>query len=298
MTQTKIPAELIAAVNDKRRAALDADYVALAEHLSRRGIDIEAVKAKVAGYGVAVPSWGVGTGGTRFARFPGPGEPRHIFDKLDDCGVIQQMTRATPTVSLHIPWDKVDDIAGLKAYGESLGLGFDAMNSNTFQDQPGQAHSYKYGSLSHADAATRAQAAEPGGDLLRVDAGHAMDGDVDVAAQPRLSFHMARQIGEEFVFAARQHEIEADSLRGRRSRLAGQAGGHCQNVRAGMFLHARAMVQHAVDGRFRDAGQPRDLVHFRPRTGQCVPHRLLISTENYGGTGWRSTPNHQNATSK
>ena len=160
MTQTKIPAELIAAVNDKRRAALDADYAALGEHLSRRGIDIEAVKAKVAGYGVAVPSWGVGTGGTRFARFPGPGEPRHIFDKLDDCAVIQQMTRATPTVSLHIPWDKVDDIAGLKAYGESLGLGFDAMNSNTFQDQPGQAHSYKYGSLSHADAATRAQAVE------------------------------------------------------------------------------------------------------------------------------------------
>ncbi|MDG3575242.1 L-rhamnose catabolism isomerase [Rhizobium sp. YJ-22] len=160
MTQTKIPAELIAAVNDKRRAALDADYAALGEHLSRRGIDIEAVKSKVAGYGVAVPSWGVGTGGTRFARFPGPGEPRHIFDKLDDCGVIQQMTRATPTVSLHIPWDKVDDIAGLKAYGESLGLGFDAMNSNTFQDQPGQTHSYKYGSLSHADAATRAQAVE------------------------------------------------------------------------------------------------------------------------------------------
>lgn len=160
MTQTKIPAELIAAVNDKRRAALDADYAALGEHLSRRGIDIEAVKAKVAGYGVAVPSWGVGTGGTRFARFPGPGEPRHIFDKLDDCGVIQQMTRATPTVSLHIPWDKVDDIAGLKDYGVSLGLGFDAMNSNTFQDQPGQAHSYKYGSLSHADTATRAQAVE------------------------------------------------------------------------------------------------------------------------------------------
>ena len=160
MTQTKIPADMISAVNDKRRAALDADYAALGEHLARRGIDIAAIKAKVAGYGVAVPSWGVGTGGTRFARFPGPGEPRHIFDKLDDCSVIQQLTRATPTVSLHIPWDKVDDLAGLKDYGTGLGLGFDAMNSNTFQDQPGQAHSYKYGSLSHADAATRAQAVE------------------------------------------------------------------------------------------------------------------------------------------
>jgi L-rhamnose isomerase/sugar isomerase len=32
------------------------------------------------------------------------------------------------------------------------------MNSNTFQDQPGQRHSYKFGSLTHTDAAVRAQA--------------------------------------------------------------------------------------------------------------------------------------------
>ena len=63
---------------------------------------------KVAAFAVAIPSWGVGTGGTRFARFPGAGEPRDIFDKLEDCAVIQQLTRATPTVSLHIPWDKAD----------------------------------------------------------------------------------------------------------------------------------------------------------------------------------------------
>ncbi len=84
--------------------------------------------------------------------FPGEGEPRHIFDKLEDCAVIQQLTRATPTVSLHIPWDKAP-AADLLAKAEALGLGFDAMNSNTFQDQPGQALSYKFGSLSHADAA-------------------------------------------------------------------------------------------------------------------------------------------------
>ncbi|MFW8646199.1 L-rhamnose catabolism isomerase [Rhizobium beringeri] len=102
---------------------------------------------------------GVGTGGTRFARFPGTGEPRGIFDKLDDCAVINQLTQATPNVSLHIPWDKAD-ARELKAKGDALGLGFDAMNSNTFSDAPGQAHSYKYGSLSHTDAATRAQAVE------------------------------------------------------------------------------------------------------------------------------------------
>lgn len=139
--------------------ALDADYAALGDHLARRGIDIGAIKAKVARYGVAIPSWGVGTGGTRFARFPGEGEPRHIFDKLEDCGVIQQLTRATPTVSLHIPWDKAP-VADLRAKAAAVGLGFDAMNSNTFQDQPQQRSSYKYGSVSHADRATRQQAVE------------------------------------------------------------------------------------------------------------------------------------------
>ncbi len=162
-----IDPSLIQAENAARLAHLQADYDALGAHLARRGIDIAAIKAKVAAYGVAVPSWGVGTGGTRFARFPGPGEPRHIFDKLDDCGVIQQLTRATPTVSLHIPWDKAPP-ADLKAKAESLGLGFDAINSNTFQDQPGQPHSYKHGSVAHTDTATRAQAVEHNLDCIEI----------------------------------------------------------------------------------------------------------------------------------
>ena len=99
----------------------------------------------------------MGTGGTRFARFPGRGEPRNIFDKLEDCAIIHQLTGATPTVSLHIPWDKADT-KELKAKADALGLDFDAMNSNTFSDAPGQPHTYKYGSLSHTDRATRRQA--------------------------------------------------------------------------------------------------------------------------------------------
>jgi L-rhamnose isomerase/sugar isomerase len=135
------------------------DYDALGERLARRDVAIDAIRDKAAAFGVATPSWGVGTGGTRFARFPGQGEPRDIFDKLEDCAVIHQLARATPTVSLHIPWDKAGP-ARLKETASRLGLGFDAMNSNTFQDQPGQARSYKFGSLSHTDAATRAQAIE------------------------------------------------------------------------------------------------------------------------------------------
>ena len=159
MTDTRIAGDLIASENDKRLNAHTSDYEALGAQLSRRGIDIEQVTKNVSEFFVAVPSWGVGTGGTRFARFPGQGEPRGIFDKLDDCAVINQLTRATPNVSLHIPWDKQDP-KRLKEHASALGLGFDAMNSNTFSDAPDQAHSYKYGSLSHADAATRAQAVE------------------------------------------------------------------------------------------------------------------------------------------
>lgn len=154
-----IDADLIAAQNAARDHDLRADYDALGEHLDRRGIKIDEVKDQVAAYGVAIPSWGVGTGGTRFARFPGTGEPRDVFDKLDDCGVIQQLARATPSVSLHIPWDKAP-AADLNAKAAEVGLSFDAMNSNTFQDHLGDAHSYKYGSLSNASAETRAQAVE------------------------------------------------------------------------------------------------------------------------------------------
>ena len=145
--------------NAAREADLRADYDALGAKLARRGVDIEALTDRAMGFGVAVPSWGTGTGGTRFARFPGEGEPRGIMDKLDDCGVIHALTGATPRVSLHIPWDK-EDPALLREKAEAVGLGFDAMNSNTFQDQAGQRLSYKFGSLSHTDAAVRAQAVE------------------------------------------------------------------------------------------------------------------------------------------
>ncbi len=154
---TRIDQELVNTHNTSHAAHLDADFHALGEQLQRRGLEIEAITDKAQQFAVAIPSWGVGTGGTRFARFPGIGEPRHVFDKLDDCGVIQQLTRATPAVSLHIPWDDEDPVE-LRERAQALGLDFDAMNSNTFQDQPEQPHSYKFGSLSHTDANTREQA--------------------------------------------------------------------------------------------------------------------------------------------
>lgn len=165
---TPIDPHLIAAHNARAARDLATDYAALGDALARRGIDINVVRDQVARFGVAIPSWGVGTGGTRFARFPGVGEPRHIFDKLQDCALIQQLGRATPKVSLHIPWDRCNDWTELRDTARAAGLGFDAINSNTFSDQPGQAHSYKFGSLSHTHAEVRAQAVEHNLDCIQI----------------------------------------------------------------------------------------------------------------------------------
>ena len=155
-----ITADFVTSENAARQKAHDEDYAALARQIERRGLNIEELTKRAMAYSVAVPTWGVGTGGTRFARFAGPGEPRGIHDKLEDCGVINQLTRATNTVSPHFPWDKVSDYNALRQEAAQYALGFDAINSNTFQDQTDQKHSYKFGSLSHADKLTRQQAVE------------------------------------------------------------------------------------------------------------------------------------------
>ncbi len=156
----RITDDFVAAQNEKARAWLEEDYAHLARQLARRGVEIERLVARAQAFRVAVPSWGVGTGGTRFARFPGPGEPRSVFEKLDDCEAILQLVRVTPGISLHIPWDEPESPGELKAYAAARGLHVDSMNSNTFQDQPGQALSYKFGSLTNSDPAVRRQAVE------------------------------------------------------------------------------------------------------------------------------------------
>jgi L-rhamnose isomerase/sugar isomerase len=153
-----IDAALVAEQNARLATQVQADYDALGGMLARRGQDIEELTSLAQTFAVAVPSWGVGTGGTRFARFPGRGEPRNVFEKLDDCAVINQLTRATPAVSLHFPWDKPTDARELREAASALGLSFDAVNSNTFQDQAGQEQTYKFGSLTANSAAVRAQA--------------------------------------------------------------------------------------------------------------------------------------------
>jgi L-rhamnose isomerase/sugar isomerase len=160
----------IQAANAAAMPSLQEDFDHLARQLARRDIDIEPLVERAMAFKVAVPSWGVGTGGTRFARFAIAGEPRNILEKLEDCEVVFTLTRVTPGVSLHIPWDKPKDAGELRRFAHARGLFFDSMNSNTFQDRPGQPFSYRFGSLSHTDAAVRRQAIEHNLECLEIGA--------------------------------------------------------------------------------------------------------------------------------
>ena len=159
-TKFEISDDFIAEHNKKSEEVLAEDFEYLAKKLKRNNIEIEKFVEKAQSFQIAVPSWGVGTGGTRFARFPGTGEPRGIYEKLEDCATINKLVRSTSAVSLHIPWDKSENIDELNSFAKAKNLTFDAMNSNTFQDQINQEKSYKFGSLSHADRDTRKQAIE------------------------------------------------------------------------------------------------------------------------------------------
>ena len=120
--------------------------------------NLEDVLQKLIDFQVAIPSWALGTGGTRFGRFSGGGEPRMLEDKIEDIGLLHALNKSSGAISLHIPWDIPTNAANIKALAAQNGLRFDAMNSNTFQDQPGQKLSYKFGSLQHVDKAVRKQA--------------------------------------------------------------------------------------------------------------------------------------------
>lgn len=131
------------------------EFQFLQEQLEKKGIDTETIIDKLNSFQVAIPSWALGAGGTRFGRFSYGGEPSSLEQKIEDVGLIHALTQSAAAISLHIPWDIPQDAEAIKQLARSYGLSFDAMNSNTFQDQQEQKLSYKFGSLCHADAGTR-----------------------------------------------------------------------------------------------------------------------------------------------
>lgn len=102
---------------------------------------------------IEVPSWAYGNSGTRFRVFGSPGTPRTVQEKIADAAQVHALTGLSPSVALHIPWDKVDDYAALRTYAADLGLALGTVNSNTFQDE-----AYKFGSLASLEAPVRRKA--------------------------------------------------------------------------------------------------------------------------------------------
>ena len=128
-------------------------YSALEEKLRSKGIDVKLVKAKLKSQHIETPSWGYGDSGTRFKVFKQPGAARNVWEKLQDAAQVHKFTGVTPTVALHIPWDKVDDWRALSDYAKELGIGIGAINPNLFQDDE-----YKLGSVCNPDPKVRRKA--------------------------------------------------------------------------------------------------------------------------------------------
>jgi L-rhamnose isomerase/sugar isomerase len=146
----------------------NADYNYLADKLSRNNVDVDALVKRLSAFQVAIPSWALGAGGTRFGRFSFHGEPGTLEQKIDDVGILHALTQTAGAVSLHIPWDTPTDYAAIRQRADGHGIIFDAINSNTFQDPPGAKLSYKHGSLSNTDEAIRAQAVEHNHEVVRI----------------------------------------------------------------------------------------------------------------------------------
>lgn len=162
-----IDKDAVSAFNERYQVSHERQFVRLQEALSEKGINTAVLLAQLQDFQVAIPSWALGTGGTRFGRFPGGGEPASLEQKIEDIGLLHTLNRSSGAVSLHIPWDIPEDPARIRQLAAAQGLRFDAVNSNTFQDQPGQDHSYKFGSLSHTDAAVREQAVQHNIEVIR-----------------------------------------------------------------------------------------------------------------------------------
>jgi L-rhamnose isomerase / sugar isomerase len=152
---------------DEHNYALLPEHRRKLEYITAGLPDAAAVLRRLIDFQVAIPSWALGTGGTRFGRFSGGGEPRNLEEKIADIGLLHALNRSSGAISLHIPWDIPTDAAAVKALAAQFGLRFDAMNSNTFQDQPGQPYSYKFGSLQHVRKEVRHQAIDHNIEVIR-----------------------------------------------------------------------------------------------------------------------------------
>lgn len=164
----KIKAQHLEDANKNLLGAHKDNFDFLATKLTNNGHNVEKILNKLAEFQVAIPSWALGAGGTRFGRFSFYGEPSTLEQKIEDVGLLHSLTQTAGAVSLHIPWDVPEDYNAVKELASSLDIKFDAVNSNTFQDQKDAGETYKYGSLSNTSHAVREQAIQHNLDVINI----------------------------------------------------------------------------------------------------------------------------------
>ena len=158
-------------IQDFNKSAIDShkeNFTFLANQLTIRGKSVETIVSKLTDFQIAIPSWALGAGGTRFGRFSFYGEPSNLEQKIEDVGLIHSLTRTAGAISLHIPWDEPEDYKAIKELAFSLDIKFDAVNSNTFQDQTNAKESYKNGSLCNTSKAVRERAIAHNLDVINI----------------------------------------------------------------------------------------------------------------------------------
>ncbi len=164
----KLNTQKIADFNLAQTNELKSQVEFLGNQIDKSGQDTKAIIQKIADFQVAIPSWALGAGGTRFGRFSYGGEPSSLEQKIEDIGLIHKLTQTAGAISLHIPWDIPNDYNAIKELANSHNIIFDAVNSNTFQDQPNAKESYKYGSLSNVSKAVRDQAIAHNNEVIQI----------------------------------------------------------------------------------------------------------------------------------
>jgi L-rhamnose isomerase/sugar isomerase len=164
----KISTDQLSEFNKKHANFFTNEIEVLKDKFAKNGISIDEIVQKVADFQVAIPSWALGAGGTRFGRFSYGGEPASLEQKLDDIGTLHALTKSAGAVSLHIPWDIPNDVHAIKEIAKSHDIIFDAMNSNTFQDQPDSKESYKFGSLNSVNDKAREYAVEHNKEVIKI----------------------------------------------------------------------------------------------------------------------------------
>ncbi|RZV61022.1 MAG: sugar isomerase, partial [Flavobacteriaceae bacterium] len=88
-----ITKEQIDNANQGMMAQHETEFQVLQSRLVEKGLSVDHIIDQLQHFQVAIPSWALGAGGTRFGRFSIGGEPRNLSEKIHDVGLIHALTQ-------------------------------------------------------------------------------------------------------------------------------------------------------------------------------------------------------------